>query len=71
VSYVRRFVMFWYDFLVGEKIELFVGPLLILLIIGVAVKGGLYPALAGILMFLLVVGVAGFSLARSLRATKS
>ena len=71
MSYVRRFVMFWYDFLVGEKIELFLGPLLILLIIGVAIKGGLDPALAGILMFLLVVAVAGFSLARSLRATKS
>jgi hypothetical protein len=68
MSYVRRFVAFWYDFLIGDKIELFVGPILAMIVIWAAVSAGLDSALLGVLFFGLVALVGGFSLWRSLRS---
>jgi hypothetical protein len=68
VSYVRRFFAFWYDFLIGDKIELFIGPIVAMLIVGVAVGMGLDSAIAGLLFFGLIVLIGALSLARSLRS---
>ena len=68
MSYLRRFAMFWYDFLIGDKWELFVGPIVALVVVGVAVNMGLDSAIAGPLLFVLVAVVGGLSLVRSLRS---
>jgi len=68
MTYVRRFARFWYDFLIGDKWELFVGPIVAMLVVGVAVNTGLDPTLCGPLFFVLVALVGGLSLARSLRS---
>ncbi|HEY7025596.1 MAG TPA: hypothetical protein VH371_11620 [Candidatus Limnocylindrales bacterium] len=68
MSYVRRFFAFWYDFLIGDKIELFIGPIVAMLIVGVAVGMGLDSAIAGLLFFGLIVLIGALSLARSLRS---
>jgi hypothetical protein len=68
MTYIRRFFAFWYDFLIGEKIELFVGPILAMIAIWAAVSAGLDSAFVGLLFFALVALVGGFSLWRSLRA---
>jgi hypothetical protein len=65
MSYVRRFFAFWYDFLVGDKLELFVGPILALAVVAGAIRLGLDTTLAGLLLFASVAAVAGFSLVRS------
>ena len=64
---VRRFGRFWYDFLVGDKLELFVGPIAALVITAVALKLGLHDSIAGLLLFALIVAVAAVSLLRSMR----
>ena len=68
MSYVRRFFAFWYDFLIGDKIELFLGPIVAMLITWGALMMGLESALAGVLFFGLIALVGGFSLLRSLRS---
>src|SRR5215475_6761337 len=68
MTYVRRFFAFWYDFLIGDKIELFVGPLAAMLIVGIGVGMGLDSTIAGFLFFGLIVLVGGFSLWRSVRS---
>jgi hypothetical protein len=70
MSYVSRFFRFWYDFLVGDSPELFVGPLAAMAAVGVALGIGLDPALAGPIFFLLLAGVAGLSLLRSVRSAR-
>jgi hypothetical protein len=67
MTFLRRFVAFWYDFLVGDRWELFLGPLAALLIVGVAVAAGVSAGVAGVVLVLLVLGIAGFSLAVAVR----
>jgi hypothetical protein len=61
MRYLRAFGAFWYDFLVGDRLELFLGSLAILALIWWAVRLGLSPSLAGLLLALLVLGLGGFS----------
>ena len=68
MSFVGRFARFWYDFLIGDKWELFVGPIVAMIVVGVAVNMGLDSILAGPLFFVLIALVGGFSLLRSLRS---
>jgi len=62
---LRRFGAFWYDFLVGDRWELFLGPILVLVVVAVALGAGLSPGLAGGLLFIGVVAVGATSLAIS------
>jgi hypothetical protein len=66
VRYVRAFGAFWYDFLIGDRIELFLGPLAALLLVWIAVRVG-GGALDGLLLFLAILAVGGVSLALSVR----
>lgn len=61
MSYLRRFVGFWSDFLVGDRPELFVGPILALAATWIAVRSGAPGGLAGALLFVLVAGVGAAS----------
>jgi hypothetical protein len=59
---LRRFGAFWYDFLIGDRPELFVGSILVLLAVWIAIQAGLDPVLAGGLLTVLVLALAGLSL---------
>jgi hypothetical protein len=62
VGRVRAFGAFWYDFLVGDRPELFLGPIAALLVSWLLAGVGLPAAIVGIVLFALVVVVAGLSL---------
>ncbi len=63
---LRAFGRFWYDFLVGDRWELFVGPIAALAIAGALVVAGVPAAVAGIVLFALVALVGGASIALTL-----
>lgn len=69
MKYVRQFGRFLYDFLVGDAWELFVGPLVALVIAWAVLSVGLDGALVGVLLFLLVLGVAAINLTIALRGS--
>jgi len=62
VSWLRRFGGFWYDFLVGDRWELLVGPIAALAVAAALVGAGLPGAVVGLVLVLGIVGVAGVSL---------
>lgn len=62
MRYLRAFGSFWYDFLVGDRPELFVGPILALVLAWLAVVVRVPAAGAGILLFVCVLAVGGLSL---------
>ncbi len=65
MRYVIAFGRFWYDFLIGDRPELFVGPIAALTIVALLTRAGLSAA-NGLLLFALVVAVGGWSLTRQL-----
>lgn len=67
MRYLRSFFGFWYDFLVGDRWELFVGPILALVVAWLAVRANLPAPVSGVLLFVLVAGVGGVSIAWALR----
>ena len=54
MRYLRAFGAFWYDFLVGDRPELFVGSIAILAVIWLAIRAGLAGGLAGAALTLLI-----------------
>ena len=67
MAFLRRFVGFWYDFLVGDRWELFLGPILALAIVGIALAAGLDGAAAGLILFVLIAAVAAVSVVWAVR----
>lgn len=67
MTWLRRFGMFWYDFLVGERWELFVGPILALALAALLVGSGAPGVVVGLVLFASVVAVAAVSVVTSLR----
>ena len=51
MRYVRAFGAFWYDFLVGDRPELFLGPIVALVLAWMLVNGGLPAGGAGGVLF--------------------
>ncbi len=62
MRYVRAFGAFWYDFLVGDRPELFLGPIVALFLAWVLVRGGVSAGIIGIILFAAVAGVGALSL---------
>ncbi len=62
MRYVRAFGAFWYDFLVGDRPELFLGPIVALVLAWLLVNAGLPAGGAGALLFAAVAGVGALSL---------
>jgi hypothetical protein len=62
VRYLRSFGAFWYDFLVGDRPELFLGAIAILAVAWIAIRIGLAPTVAGPVLTALVLCVGGLSL---------
>jgi hypothetical protein len=69
VTYLRRLGAFLYDFLVGDAWELFVGPIVVLLIGWALVQADLPAAMIGVALFLGVLVVAAINLLAGLRAS--
>ncbi len=67
MAYLRRFGAFWYDFLVGDRSELFVGPLVALVVTGLALRAGLPAIWTSLLLVGCVVLVGGISLVLAVR----
>ena len=67
IRYVRAFFAFWSDFLIGDRLELFVGPILALLGAWLLVGAGLPGSLVGALLFVAVVFIGAFSVALTTR----
>lgn len=67
MRYVRSFFGFWYDFLVGDRPELFVGPIAALFLAWLTTRANLPAPMAGGLLFLLVATVGGLSIAWAVR----
>jgi hypothetical protein len=67
VRYARAFFRFWYDFLVGDRWELFLGPIAALFVTWLALQAGVPPAMAGALLFGLVILVGGTSIGWAIR----
>jgi len=65
---LRRFLRFWYDFLVGDRWELFLGPIVALLGAWLIAGAGSPGLVSGLLLFGLVVAVGGVSIAWALRS---
>jgi hypothetical protein len=70
MRYVVAFGQFWYDFLIGDRPELFVGPIVALALIALLIQAG-WAAASGLLLFALVVASGGLGLARELAAVRA
>jgi uncharacterized membrane protein YbjE (DUF340 family) len=70
MRYVIAFGRFWFDFLIGDRAELFVGPVLALAIVALATSLG-WTALSGFLLFTLGVTSGGLGLARELATARA
>ena len=62
MRYIRAFGAFWYDFLVGDRPELFLGPIAALLLAWFLVGAGVAPGATGLVLFLAVCAVGAVSL---------
>lgn len=57
------FLHFWSDFLIGDRLELFVGPIVVLGAAAVLVRAGLASALVGALFFAAIALIGAISIA--------
>jgi hypothetical protein len=71
VRYARAFGAFWYDFLVGDRPELFIGVVAILVLVRAVTGMGLPAQLAALLMPGAVCLLLAVSLARAVRRRPS
>lgn len=62
MSYIRRFIGFWSDFLVGDRPELFVGPIAALGLTWLAVRSGAPGALSALALFGLIALIGAASI---------
>jgi hypothetical protein len=70
MRYVIAFGRFWYDFLIGDRPELFVGPIGGLVLVAFAIQAG-WSSVSGLLLFGLVVASGGVGLARELATARA
>ena len=62
MRYARAFGAFWYDFLVGDRPELFLGPIAALVLAWLLVGAGAAPVVTGLVLFIAVCAVGAVSL---------
>jgi hypothetical protein len=67
MRYLRAFGAFWYDFLIGDHPELFLGPLVALLISWIALRSGWTNGLVGLLLCAGIIVTGAVSLKLSVR----
>lgn len=67
MKYARQFFDFLYDFLVGDSWELFVGPIVALIVAWVLIQAGLGATVVGVLLFAAVVAIGATNVLAALR----
>ena len=70
MRYLIAFGRFWRDFLIGDRPELFVGPIVSLALVALVIQAG-WSAVSGLVLFGLVVATGGLGLARELAAARA
>jgi len=70
VRVLKGFVMFWWDFLVGDTPELFVAALFIVGVVAIVSVSAHENAFAVVLLPVLVIAALGLSVLRGLRDAK-
>jgi hypothetical protein len=70
MRYVIAFGRFWVDFLIGDRPELFVGPIVGLALVAVLIQLG-WAVASGLLLFGVVVASGGWGLARDVAAARA
>jgi ABC-type uncharacterized transport system permease subunit len=70
MRYLRGFGAFWYDFLVGDRPELFVGSILALVLVWLAIKAGLDPGVAGLSLTVVILGLGALSIGAATRSKR-
>jgi hypothetical protein len=70
MRYVIAFGRFWYDFLIGDRPELFVGPVAGLALVALLIQAG-WGAVSGLILVGLVVASGGLGLARELATVRA
>ena len=65
IRFVRSFLHFWSDFLIGDRLELFVGPIVALAAAALLLRAGAGGPLVGGLLFaaIALIGAASIGLA--------
>jgi hypothetical protein len=67
MTFLRRFGAFWYDFLVGDRWELFLGPIAVLAIAWVLETAGASGLVAGAAIVIGITLVGAISVANAAR----
>ncbi len=67
MAWLRAFGRFWYDFLVGDRWELFVGPIAALALAWLLVGGHTPGAVVAAVLFMSVATVGAISVTLSIR----
>ena len=67
MKYARQLFDFLYDFLVGDAWELFVGPIVAVVLAWVLIQVGLSSALVGVILFASVAVVAATHIGVAMR----
>jgi hypothetical protein len=67
MTFLRRVGAFWYDFLVGDRWELFAGPIAMLVLAWLLVGAGVPGAISGLVLFVGIVGVGAASVLSTAR----
>jgi len=68
MRFLRALGAFWYDFLIGDRPEIFVGSIAAMAVVWVLIQVGLEPVIAGWVLTVFVLLVAGFSIRVASRA---
>jgi hypothetical protein len=71
MRFIRGFGAFWYDFLIGDRPELFIGGVAALVLVWVAMHLGLQRVAAALALTVLVLVVGGASLWLAVRPKRS
>ena len=67
IRFARAFLHFWSDFLIGDRLELFIGPIVALAGAAILVRTGLPGALIGAVFFATIALVGAISLRMATR----
>jgi hypothetical protein len=67
IRFARSFLHFWSDFLIGDRLELFIGPIVALVGAALLLRAGLDGALVGGLLFAAITAIGAFSIGLATR----
>jgi hypothetical protein len=67
IRFGRAFLRFWSDFLIGDRLELFIGPIVALIVAALLVRADVSSAVVGALFFAAVALIGAFSVGLATR----